>query len=447
MRSPAARPDVEVVVVGGGIAGLSAAWELRDRDVLVLEAEDRAGGRLMSEPRGRYWLNFGGHVLAGVDSATGRLLAATGVEARDVPGILTALATNGRVLAGGRVETYPLRLRLTRSERFALIRAGARVRLAVLEYGRMSRRRAGESEADRRARVLAYRDDHTFADFLGHVPAEVDAIFRPTIRRSSGEPEQVSAGYGIGYFQLVWDRKGGLTRNVLGGSARLPQAITAALGERVRTGARVDRVVADGEGVTVHRGGERLRARFAVVAAPAFVAGEILEGIPAETTDALGRIAYGPYVVGALVTDEPGPMPYDGIYAVATPKASFNMLFNTANVTRGPGPRDPGGTLMVYSAAGLADALAGRDDEEVARIYAEDVARIFPAVAGHIREVRIRRWPHGLPHPRPGRHLLQPALERPLGNVFLAGDYLGTTYVDTAVTTGTSAAHQIRRRL
>jgi oxygen-dependent protoporphyrinogen oxidase len=440
-------PDVEVVVVGAGIAGLSAAWELRDRDVLVIEADGRVGGRLMSEPRGRYWLNFGGHVLAGEDSATGRLLAAAGVEARHVPGILTALAMNGRVLAGGRVETYPLRLRLTRSERLALLRAGARVRLAVLEYGRVSRRRAGESEADRRARVLAYRDDRTFAEFLGSVPAEVDAIFRPTIQRSSGEPEQVSAGYGIGYFQLVWDRKGGLSRNVVGGSARLPEAIAAALGGRVRTGTRVERVVRDGDGVTVHVGGDQTRARFVVVATPAFVAGDLLEGIPAETAEALSRVAYGPYVVGALLTDEPGPMPYDGTYAVATPKMSFNMLFNTANVTRGPGPREPGGTLMVYSAASLAEALADRDDEDVARIYAGDVARIFPAVAGHIREVRIRRWPHGLPHPRPGRHLLQPALERPLGNVFLAGDYLGTTYVDTAVTTGTAAAHAIRRRL
>jgi protoporphyrinogen/coproporphyrinogen III oxidase len=443
----AASPDVEVAVVGGGIAGLSAAWELRDRDVLVLEADARVGGRLMSEPRGRYWLNFGGHVLAGEDSATGRLLAAAGVEAGDVPGVLTALAMNGRVLTGGRVETYPLRLRLTMAERLALIRAGARVRLAVLEYGRVARRRAGESEADRRARVLAYRDDRTFADFLGPVPAEVDAIFRPTIQRSSGEPEQVSAGYGIGYFHLVWDREGGLSRNVLGGSARLPQAIAAALGDRVRAGAPVERVVVGRDGVTVHQGDERIRARYAVVATPAFAARELLEGVPAETVEALGRVAYGPYVVGAFLTDEPGPMPYDGVYAVATPKTSFNMLFNTANVTRGPGPREPGGTLMAYSAASLADALADRDDEEVARIYADDVARIFPAVAGHIAEVRIRRWAHGLPHPRPGRHLLQPALERPLGNVFLAGDYLGTTYVDTAVATGTAAAHTIRRRL
>ena len=35
----------EVIVVGGGIAGLAAAWRLRDRDVLVLEASDRIGGR------------------------------------------------------------------------------------------------------------------------------------------------------------------------------------------------------------------------------------------------------------------------------------------------------------------------------------------------------------------------------------------------------------------
>jgi len=441
----------EIVVVGGGIAGLSAAWELRDRDVVVLEAEGRAGGRLLSLPRDPYWLNFGGHVLAGPDSATGRLLAATGVDAAPVPGVLTALAMNGTVLSRGRVETYPFRLPLTRSERLALVRAGARVRLAVLEYGRMARRRPGETEAARRARILAYRDDRTFADFLGAVPTEVDAIFRPTIQRSSGEPEQVSAGYGIGYFQLVWDREGGLTRNVLGGSARLPEAITATLGPRVRTGCAVERVTPDADAVTVRytAGGEArtLVAGHAVVAVPAFAARSIVGGLPADTADALGRVAYGPYVVGAFLTSEPGPMPYDGIYALATPKRSFNMLFNTANVTRAGGRRAPGGTLMVYSAAGLADALAGRDEDEIARTYTRDIEELFPQLAGRIAEAHIRRWPNGLPHPRPGRHLLQPALERPLGRVHLAGDYLGTTYVDTAVTTGTAAAHEIRRRL
>src|SRR5947209_2601147 len=94
MDRPGVGPVVsaEVVVVGGGIAGLAAAWELRDRDVVVLEADDRVGGRLLSVARDPYWLNFGGHVLAGPDSATGRLLTAAGVEAPPVPGVLTALA-------------------------------------------------------------------------------------------------------------------------------------------------------------------------------------------------------------------------------------------------------------------------------------------------------------------------------------------------------------------
>jgi oxygen-dependent protoporphyrinogen oxidase len=50
---------LDAIVVGGGIAGLAAAWELRDRRVLLVEATDRLGGRIRSERRGNYWLNFG----------------------------------------------------------------------------------------------------------------------------------------------------------------------------------------------------------------------------------------------------------------------------------------------------------------------------------------------------------------------------------------------------
>ena len=49
----------DVVIVGAGIAGLAAAWDLRNRDVLVLEADDRIGGRIRSEARDPYWLNLG----------------------------------------------------------------------------------------------------------------------------------------------------------------------------------------------------------------------------------------------------------------------------------------------------------------------------------------------------------------------------------------------------
>jgi oxygen-dependent protoporphyrinogen oxidase len=441
----------EIVVIGGGIAGLAAAWELRDRDVIVLEASDRMGGRLMSIDCDPYWLNFGGHVLSGADSATGRLLSSTGVRAIDVPGSLTALAANGQIIADRRVESYPLRLKLSRADRWALVKAGARLRLAVAQYARATRSRPGDDDADRRARTLSFRDDRSFSEYLGPVPAAVDQIFRATIRRSSGEPEDIAAGYAIGYFQLVWDRNGGLTRNILGGSSRLPAAIAGALGERAITGCRVRDVSSRGDNVLVryqHAGqGHELQGSYAVIATPAPVTREIISGLPADTDAALGEVHYGSYVVGAFRTDERKAMPYDTIYAMATPGRSFNMFFNTANVLRPRTARLSGGTLMVYSGGDLAQRLSEHDDDEIGRIYRREIEQIFPDLRGQIGQTHIHRWANGLPHPHPGRSKIQSSLERPLGRLHLAGDYLGTTYVETACQTGVAAAHQIRSNL
>ena len=268
-----------VVVVGAGIAGLAAAWELRDLDVVVLEADGRVGGRMCSEPRGRYWLNFGGHVLGGADTATGRLLSSVAVSTVEVPGTLTALAYGDQFLWRGFVESYPFRLRMPARDRLALIRSGARLRLAVARYGRVARQRAGESASARRARVLAYDSGRTFSEFLGAVPDGVDAIFRATIRRSSGEPDEIAAGYGIGYFQLVWDRSAGLTRNIPGGSAMLPERISTLLPGRVWTHAMVNQVRSAGHGVAVEyvRDDDRrqLMADYCVLACPAPVARQV----------------------------------------------------------------------------------------------------------------------------------------------------------------------------
>ena len=81
----------DVVIVGGGLAGLAAGWRLRHWDTLLLEADHRVGGRIKSERRGRYWLNWGGHVFAGRGTATDALLTEVGIAAVAVPGSLTSL--------------------------------------------------------------------------------------------------------------------------------------------------------------------------------------------------------------------------------------------------------------------------------------------------------------------------------------------------------------------
>ena len=129
----------DVVVVGGGIAGLSAAWSLRHRDVLVLEAADRLGGRLRSHPRGDYWLNYGAHLFPAPGSMVDSMARDCGLETVPVTGSMMGLAVGSTLLNRGRVETYPFRLPLSVRERLAFAKAGLKVQRAVAAYQRLAR--------------------------------------------------------------------------------------------------------------------------------------------------------------------------------------------------------------------------------------------------------------------------------------------------------------------
>ena len=442
----------DVVIVGAGMAGLSAAWELCDRAPVLLESTDRVGGRIMSVPRGDHWLNLGAHVFAGEDSAVGRLVAAAGAHAAEVPGVLTAVSYRGTLLTGGRVELYPFRLPISLRGRIDFVRTGLRLKRHVKEYAKVVAPVPGESLPDRQQRMLDYMDDHSAMDALGPLSPEVDAFFRCTLTRGTGEPEEIAAGYGIGYFHMVWDKTGGMGRNIVGGTQTLMDALAAPHGDRVRLGARVVRIAQDADGVDVEyeQGGERhaLRARAAVVATQAFVTREIVEGLPADTLAAMHELRYGPNVCAAFLTDEDGPQRWDDVYAIATPERSISMLFNMDNVLRATGaPRGRGTSFMVYAVADLGRRALEMEDEAVLDAYQRDLEEVLPEVKGRIVERVLRKVDGGLPFPHVGRGRIQPALTRPLGRIHLAGDYLGSWYAETAALTGQWAATNARGQL
>jgi oxygen-dependent protoporphyrinogen oxidase len=121
----------------------------------------------------------------------------------------------------------------------------------VRRYGSLAKLRPGEYFDARQERLLGFIDDQSMAEFLGSLPKDIDALFRCTLTRSSGEPEELQAGYGVGYFHLVRDRAGGVSQNIVGGSATLTDALSAALPEPVRLGAEVTSVADTGDGVEV----------------------------------------------------------------------------------------------------------------------------------------------------------------------------------------------------
>lgn len=140
-------------------------------------------------------------------------------------------------------------------------------------------------------------------------------------------------------------------------------------------------------------------------------------------------------------------MPWDHIYAIAVVDKSFNMLFNHANPLRTADKREPGGSLMVYAGGDLGKRLLPLSNDEIRAIFVKDLHEVLPATRGIVREMLIQRWEHAIPYAPPGRARIQPALARPLGRVFLAGDYLHFAEMGVAAATGLEAAQEVRRRL
>jgi protoporphyrinogen/coproporphyrinogen III oxidase len=344
----------DVVMVGGGRAGLAAGWRLRHWDTVLLESGNRVGGRIRSERRGRYWLNWGGHVFAGPGTSTDALLGEVGITATAVPGSLAGVAMNGKLILKGRVQTYPFRIPMPVSSRMAVIKAGIKVGGSVLRYASVVRQRPGEDASARQQRIYDFENDRSFQDLVGDLPEDADALFRPTVTRSAADPDELSAGAGIGYFSLVWNIGQGLNRGIVGGPSTFTEAIAVALGDTVRLNAEVLEIVHQQGSVLVrYRQGavdREVEARCVVLATPATVAHRIAVDIPHDVRSALGMIRYRPFVSAAFLTDEMAPRPWDAAYAIATPKRSSNIVLNQASIVRGSEPvRQPGGSIMAFS--------------------------------------------------------------------------------------------------
>jgi protoporphyrinogen/coproporphyrinogen III oxidase len=446
------RPQHDVVIVGGGIAGLTAAWRLRHRDVLLLEATDRLGGRMRSDPYGEYWLNFGAHLFPAPGSLVDSLATELGLETVPVWGGMMGLAVGNKRLTSGRVESYPFRLPLSVTDRVAFAMQGLKIQRTVRAYQKVAKPQPGEDPADVRRRILALGDERTFGDFLGSMPTATRSIFSTASHRATAELDELSEGCGIGLFALVWGGKRSLiARNLLGGTGRLPAAMAEQLGDRARTGSEVRSIepIDGGHVVTYATSGEehRVRTRHVVVAAQAPTGSRLLARIAPEASAALGQMPYGAFLSVAVATKEQGPMPWDGVYAMATPGRVFDMFTNQGHALRHDGERRPGGSLMLFAGAhGAAELSTAADDVIIGR-FLDDLVALYPEAAGNVAEARVHRWPMGNVYSRPGRHRLQAAIEGPLGpgrDIHLAGDFFAELgNLEMAARTGAAAADRV----
>lgn len=272
--------DVDVVVVGAGMTGLSAARTLAAAglEVTVLEASDRPGGQLRTDLVAGVPFDVGAEALHLVGPTLPRLLADLGLEEQ----LVTAVDAPTWIADGRRLHPLPAGLGPAGPSRLAPLVASSAVPLAGrlragLEplfagplrdedptVGAFFRRRFGASVTDRLVEPLLgglYSGDIDRMSLLATLPSleerirEGRSLLRGTRARVGAPPPFVTL-------------RGGLEQL----TARLAASLTD-----VRTGIPVAAVAPVAGGYVVTTAVGDLRCRAVVVTTPAPAAAAILE--------------------------------------------------------------------------------------------------------------------------------------------------------------------------
>jgi phytoene dehydrogenase-like protein len=400
---------VEVVVVGAGLAGASAAWRLRRAgcDVHVIEASDHAGGRLATEridgfvvDRGFQVLNTGYPRAADLDlDALDLGWFATGAVIR--VGDRTHRVADPRRHPGTVVDTVTAPLGTVR-EKAAL--AAFSVRAAYSPVPSLLRRT--ERSAEESLRLAGVGD------------AAMERFLRPFL---SGVLLESDLATSSRYLDLLWRS---FVRGAIGLPARGMQAVGKQLAgriepDRLHLGVRV-RTVAPG---SVATDGGVCRADAVVVATDPATAAELLPGIeataPRQVTTHLHVLPASPWTQPLIVLGRPG-----------------GRLVNTVVLSDAQPAYSPDGRALVASST-----LEPTRESDVRGEVA--AAHVVPASdLEHLTTVTV---PRAQPAALPPLQLRRPV---DLGDgLYVCGDHRDTPSIQGAMASGARTARAVLRRL
>ena len=455
---------VDVAVIGAGVSGLAAAYELRKRkrSVVVLERNARPGGIILTERVGEFIIDAGPDSLLVQKPAAVALCNELGLGDRLFP---TKLPRTAFVLRGGELHPLPgasilgFPTRLAPLVKSTLFSTGAKLRMAAEIL--IPRSRAAEDES-----IAGFVRRRFGSEAVTYIAEPLLAgIHAGDVERLSMRalfPRLIDAEARAGSVIRAFRRDrgprnaDGVFRSFPNGLSELIDALMKAVPkESVRLDANVTRL-ANADGFVIHVA-DRLpvRARAVIVAIPAFAAAELLTPIDAELSASCASIRY--LSTATVVFAFPRPAVGHDLQGTGfvVPRAEGLNITAGAWISSKWAHRAPEGQALLRAFLGGArdPEVLSKTDSELAAAALEDLTKILN-IRGAPIMTRVYRWNRSSPQQEVGHGVLMGRIDARLatrpGLYISAAGFRGVGIPDSiadARQTAVAAAEFVRAKL